>query len=88
MKEAKDTVRLCPRTPQGWRINCDDRCHEGQAEISFKAGQRQVAEEILEIVKDYSAMNFGEYSKKYGVEKGKWLGDEIKAVLKSQYGVK
>jgi len=42
--KAKDTVRLCPTTPSGWRINCDSRCHERQAEISFKAGMREVVE--------------------------------------------
>ena len=39
--EAEDTVRLCPPTPGGWRINCDSKCHKAQAEISFKAGWRE-----------------------------------------------
>ena len=42
--KAKDTVRLCPSTPSGWRINCDSKCHKAQAEISFKAGIREVVE--------------------------------------------
>ena len=44
--EAKETVRLCGATGSGFRINCDSRCHTKQAEISFKAGIREVVEGI------------------------------------------
>jgi len=44
--EAKDTIRLCPLTTGGWGVNCDPKCHKAQAEISFKAGIREVVEWI------------------------------------------
>ena len=39
--KAEDTVRLCPLVG-GFRVNCDIKCHERQAELSFKAGTRVI----------------------------------------------
>ena len=55
-KTYKDTVRLCPTTDRGFRINCNPKCHEDQAlttwPIAYKEGERAALEpsdELLEI---------------------------------------
>ena len=48
----EDTWRLCPTTPNGWRVNCCPECHKAQAkatwDIAFKAGQESIVESIPE----------------------------------------
>ena len=45
---------------------------------------KELAHEVIRVAKDYFAMTFGEFSKKYSVEKGKYPGDEIYQALKAE----
>ncbi len=47
----EETVRLCPTTLLGQRINCDSKCHKAQAkitgDIAFKAGIKEAKDAVL-----------------------------------------
>lgn len=47
----------------------------------IKTARLEERERILYIVEDYFNLNFGEFSRKYGVSKGELPGDEIRQAL-------
>jgi len=64
--EAKDTVKLCPTTIIGQRINCIPQCHQSQAEISFKAGMEEEAKGGTNAISYLTGLQDGE---KKGMQK-------------------